>query len=178
MYHIIADILHLFQHKTAFNEGLKLSHSACCPCGSVGLWLHGTYPRKADRSNVGEKSLNPIPIQRYYCPNCGKTCSALPECIPRHRWYLWEIQEAVFLLMLSGLSIRSIAKVVAPSRHTISRWFTRFKEQFLEHKNVLCSYMADLGRTDGFIDFWKMCSEKISLSKAMLLCHVSQVVVP
>ena len=74
-----------------------------CPhCGHNKLWPHGTYDRKADRSNSAEPTLNPIKISRYICCKCHRTCSQLPECIPPRRWYLWSIQQTAILLVLMG----------------------------------------------------------------------------
>jgi len=172
MVHIIADIMSLIQY---INLQPNFRAVDRCICGRVGLWLHGDYPRKADRESGG---LNPILIQRFYCPSCRKTCSALPECIPRRRWYLWKIQQAVVLLILSGRSIRAISKESSLSRHTIARWRDWLSDKLLVHKNVLCHLFSELGRTNGLSSFWLACLEKMPLSKAMRLCHESGVDVP
>ena len=62
---ILAGIMSLMQHK----ESQKLKQQRlerCLCCGRSFPWLHGCYPRKADRSSNQEESLNPILIQRYY----------------------------------------------------------------------------------------------------------------
>jgi len=150
-----------------------------CPhCGSTQLWKHGYYHRKADRYNCADQLLNPILIQRFICRNCKKTCSALPECIPPRRWYLWEIQQSVLLLILAGKTIYAIAKDSILSRHTVSRWISRFKEQFALHKFTLSQHFVDLGRTINFTDFWQNCLRNISLAQAMRICHVTGVNIP
>jgi len=161
MQHIVAGVLSLVQHITQLKTQPYYYRPACClSCGKAGLWMHGSYPRKSDRS--GE--LNPVFIPRFFCPCCHKTCSVLPECIPPTRWYLWEVQQVALLFLLAGKSAYAIAKELTPSRHTISRWFIRFKEQFHLHKDVLC--------------FWQMCLNEVSLATAMRLCHVTGVFVP
>lgn len=176
---IVAGILSLTQYLALFEDRIKacrLKH--CTHCGQSALWLHGCYARKADRSSRAGESLNPIPIQRFLCPHCQRTCSVLPECIPPRRWYLWEVQQVALLLWLAGKSLYAVAQAIAPSRHTIKRWVARFKEQFYLHKDALCHHFAGLGRTAGFTDFWQACLKPMPLSSAMYLCHVSGVTVP
>lgn len=174
---ILADIISLTQYLTITLKK-EVNIDQCPHCGISDLWRHGGYPRKADRSNDNSSSLNPIYIQRYYCRHCNKTCSVLPECIPPRRWYLWSIQQIALALFIAGTRLHSISKQIIPSRRTISRWVNRFKEQFFIHKDVLCNYIADLGRTDGFADFWQACLGHFSLAKAMRLCNVSGVSIP
>ena len=150
----------------------------CAHCGCAKLWKHGCYYRKADRYNQGDQSLNPIPIQRFLCLSCKKTCSILPECIPPKRWYLWEIQQIIFALFLTGKTICAIAKEFTPSRYTISRWVTRIQKQFKIHQSILCQHFVDLGRAKDFTDFWLSCFENISLAQAMRICNVAGVNIP
>ena len=177
---ILAGITSLLQYLNLFVEQKSIwSHPRCCPsCGKSGLWLHGCYPRKANRSDNQDQLSNPISIQRYYCPACRKTCSLLPECLPPRRWYLWEVQQSALILVFSGLSFNAAAKKVAPSRHTISRWAARLTEQFRLHKDILCGHIIDLGQRTGVHDFWQACLNKISLAQAMRLCHVAGEIVP
>lgn len=179
MVHIFADILSLVQYIESLKnrpEQLRLNHCLCC--GKSNPWRHGGYSREADRINPSSKSLNPVFIQRYYCPSCQKTCSVLPECIPPHRWYLWDIQQAIFLLYLSGMSAYAIAKTTRPSRQTITRWLMRFVALFRVHKDALCTHFHALGRSTNMTDFWQTALQTMSLSTAMRLCHVTGVVIP
>lgn len=176
---IVAGILSLTQYLASFEDRIKacrLKH--CTHCGQSALWFHGCYARKADRSSRAGESLNPVLIQRFLCPHCQRTCSVLPECIPAHRWYLWEVQQVALLLWLMGKSLYAVAKEVVPSRGTIKRWVERFQEHFNLHKDALCNHFMELGRTNNFADFWQACLKKIPLSSAMRLCHVSRVVIP
>lgn len=175
MQHIVAGVLSLVQHIKQSNIQPSYYRPSCClSCGKAGLRIHGSYPRKTDRSS----ELNPIFIPRFFCPHCHKTCSVLPECIPARRWYLWEIQQAALVLLLSGKSLYAAAKELTPSRHTLGRWLHRFKEQLCLHKDILCNHLADLGRTTGFSHFWNACLKNFSLATAMRLCHVAGVSVP
>lgn len=179
MAYIIAGILSLNQYLEASKN--KPEHSRlekCLCCGKANPWFHGHYPRKADRSNSGATSLNPIFIQRFFCPDCRKTSSVLPECIPPRRWYLWDVQQIALLCLLAGDSLNATAKTIMPSRHTLKRWLTRLKEQFHLHKDVLCNLFVELGRAISFVEFWKEFLKNYVLSIAMCLFHAAGVSVP
>lgn len=179
MMHIVAGMDSLIQYLEKIKKEPEiLRPNRCHSCGKSGVWLHGCYPRKADRTNSGDLSLNPILIQRFFCPNCRRTSSALPTCIPPRRWYLWEVQQVALLFVLAKKSLHAIENKITSSRHTIKRWFSRFQEQFSFHKDILCNYFIELGRTVDFSDFWLTCFKKISLAEAMRLCHASGVPVP
>ena len=176
---ILSNIASLIQYIHELNNPNEPCRADRCDhCGRSCPRKHGKRPRKADRLGTSDKSMNPIFIQRYYCPECKKTFSVLPECIPPHRWYLWDIQQTVFVLSLLGKSAYRIAKESTPSHHTITRWLKRFQEQFLLHKDALCVHYNELGRSSGVMEFWLTCFKTITLGAAMRLCHVAEVVIP
>ncbi|OGV41826.1 MAG: hypothetical protein A3F46_03175 [Legionellales bacterium RIFCSPHIGHO2_12_FULL_42_9] len=179
MPHILPGIMTLIQYKNEIEHQLaEKSRPECCEhCGKLKPWYHGAYPRKAGRSDA-DASLNPIQIQRYYCRDCRKTMSVLPECIPPYRWYLWETQQAAILLFLLGSSARAAEKQVKPSRHTIKRWVSWLIVQFKLHKDVLCTHLPVLGLFTDPVSFWKSAFNKLPLNQAMRLCHVSGVSIP
>ena len=179
MVHIFAGILSLVQYIERLKhdpEKLRLEHCLCC--GKSNPWRHGSYSREADRINPSIESLNPIFIQRYYCPACHKTCSVLPECIPPRRWYLWETQQRVILLFLLCGSARAVEQEERPSRHTIKRWVSWLRVQFKLHRDAICNYLPCFGLLTEPVSFWKHTFDKLSLSKVMHLCHVSGVSIP
>ena len=101
---ILAGIHSLTQHLQQLNSNPEAYRPKRCPhCGHAGVWSHGHYLRLPDRENSGPDSLNPIPILRFFCPQagCRRSCSALPECIPPRRWYLWSVQQAMLLFLIS-----------------------------------------------------------------------------
>ncbi len=176
---IIANIYTLTQHISDINSHAENYRPDKCPnCGVKKLRCHGYYFRKSDRENSAKKTLNPIPIPRFFCANCRRTCSVLPECIPPRRWYLWHIQQVCILFCLAGKSFRAIDKCSLPSRHTISRWFRKLKSDFALHAINLKSYFSWLGAFSAFERFWKNCLAKISLAKVMLLLNNSGVYIP
>lgn len=180
MPHILSGILSLIQYKNevegSFDEKYRPQRCECC--GRLRLRRHGTYPRGSDRINTSCHSLNPILIQRYYCPSCRKTMSVLPECISPRRWYLWEFQQTALLLVLLGKSVCKVASELIPSRHTIARWCRWFKEQYHLHRDALCTHYHALTGAVGFNRFWKGCLNFMPLSSAMRLCQVTGVSIP
>lgn len=179
MLHILPRILSLCQYKFEIDNNPEQNRpDRCVYCGKAHPRRHAKYQRKVERDSASAGSRSSVFIQRYYCPACGRTTSALPECIPPRRWYLWEIQQCVFVLSLLGKSAYAIAKESTPSHHTISRWIARFHEQFILHKDTLCAYFSELGRTSELTAFWLTCFKTITLGAAMRICHVAGVFIP
>jgi transposase-like protein len=176
MRHIVPEIAQLQQHLISLKEE-RYRYERCPRCGIAGLWRHGCYHRKVVRHNTTDKVTNPIPIPRFFCPRCKRTCSALPECIAPRRWYLWSVQQAALLLIITGNSLSKIAKKLSLSRHTVSRWIARCKERFRLHYDVLCNHFAELS-APGFTEFWQNCCDKMTFSRAMYLCNISRVDIP
>ena len=116
MQRIVAGIDTIKQHLEAIKQTPEAYRPPCCPhCGLKILWQHGHYERKADR-RAGQDSLNPVPICRYCCSGCRRTCSRLPACIAPRRWYDWSVQQAVLAQGVSGSPHRAGAHGAAPER--------------------------------------------------------------
>lgn len=176
---ILAGITGLLQHLITMESNLNLYRPERCPyCGKDGMWFHGSYDRKPDRHSDSANSLNPIPIPRFFCQHCGKTTSVLPECIAPRRWYMWDVQQAVLLQILLQKSFRQISKSILLGRSTCRRWWNRLKDKYLLHGSALRNYYPELGYQENFNNFWGACLQKISLSKAMLLCNKLGVSIP
>ena len=180
MSHILSGILSLIQYKKEVESSLdeKYRPQCCECCGQLRPRRHGTYSRSSDRVNKSCRSLNPILIQRYYCPSCKKTMSVLPECISPSRWYPWEFQQTALLLVLLGKSVYQVASELIPSRHTIARWYKWFKEQYRLHRDTLCAHYHALTGAFGFNRFWEDCLTIMPLSSAMRLCQIAGVSIP
>jgi len=96
MKRIVPGIDTLDQHLQQLEQNPEAYRPACCPhCGTGGVHCHGHYLRKADREAKDGVYLDPVPILRYYCRHCRRSCSRLPSCIAPRRWYLWMLQQAV-----------------------------------------------------------------------------------
>ena len=167
MQRIVAGIDTIEQHLEAIKQTPEAYRPSCCPhCGLKILWQHGHYERKADR-RAGQDSLNPVPICRYCCSGCRRTCSRLPACIAPRRWYDWSVQQAVLAQRLSGSPHRPGAPGAAPERRTAGRWCW-LQERRLLFEFHLRARFADLGRTVDGSAFWRRVFESIGLAQAMI----------
>lgn len=177
---VLPGILSLLQHLDTFRKDPEAYRPKKCPGCSHGiLWCHGFYTRKADRSDMNE-ALDPVPIPRFFCPDCRSTCSMLPECLPARSWYLWQVRQITFLLLLAGNSIgRTIsANGSRACRQTVQRWWRRFQDGSPLYSFHLRAHFPRLGRHDGFTDFWTNCLAFMPLSTVMRLLHEENVPVP
>jgi hypothetical protein len=102
MQRIVAGITTLEQHVETTQKAAEVYRPKSCPHGGLEVvHQHGHYERKADR-RAEPPRLNPIPILRYRCAGCRRTCSRLPECIAPRRWYDWSVQQQVLQQRLNG----------------------------------------------------------------------------
>lgn len=175
---ILTGIQSLDQHySTLIKNPSNYRPARCNGCGKSKLWSHGFYTRKAQ---CEEGHGNPALIPRFLCPHCLKTCSVLPEYIPPKRWYHWAIQEVALRLLLSGHTYNHVLEAlcqrpikrqnfIEPSLSTLSRWWSRFKSDYLNCRLFLCSDFPTLGITNNLSEFWLSCFEKMRLSSAMAL---------
>lgn len=176
---IVPGIGTLAQHLKQIKEAPETYRPERCPhCGKAGVWCHGAYTRKSDRESRADDRLDPVPILRFYCRHCRRTCSALPECIPPRRWFLWSIQQAAIVLWLAGVSVEKAAELVVPSADTIWRWWSRLHACFSEHGFHLCRHFAKWGVYQSAKALWRAVLAELSLSQAMCLLHQSGVIVP
>lgn len=176
---ILAGVPTLLQHNHQIHTQPEDYRPERCPhCGKHGLWCHGSYTRKANRRGLERNTEAPVSIPRYRCPACSGTCSSLPEAVPPRRHYLWDVQQQVVFLRLSGLSLNKVAQRLAPSRHTMRRWWQRLKQRFTLDASLLRSHCPALGRSTTFAEFWRACLAQMRLSEAMLVLHRSGAAIP
>ena len=141
---------------------------AMCPyCGVSHPWLHGYYERKADRDVARATSLNPVPVARFCCKACGRTCSRLPLCIAPRRWHPWATQQRVLLDLLAGASLRRAALCAGIARHTARRWRNWLHAGTMTLAFVLRSRFPELGRGGDGPGFWRACLTAMPLAEAM-----------
>lgn len=171
MQRIVASVTTLDQHlDTVANDSDVYRPAACPHCRLSGLWRHGCYHRKADRSADGAdsgKSRNPVPVLRYLCRGCLRTCSRLPLCIAPRRWYDWAVQQVVLLLMLSGCSVHRCSDCTDRARRTVRRWRDWLQDRSESFAFFLRSRFPELGRLCGHEAFWRHVIDSLSLAQAM-----------
>jgi hypothetical protein len=174
---ILSGIHTLDQHLSTLITDIARYRPKCCQnCGRSGLWLHGSYTRVA-ACEKGDG--NPALIPRFLCPDCGRTCSVLPEYIPPRRWYHWSIQQVVVWLLLHGNTYSDVLEVLSvkgargdafePSLSTLQRWWSRFRADYPGSRFHLCNHFPSLGITNALSSFWLCCLDKMRLSSAMTL---------
>jgi transposase-like protein len=178
MNRIVASVTTLEQHVTAIEQTPQIYRPRACPhCGIKIVWQHGCYTRKADRRPQGERSLNPVPIPRYCCSACGRTCSRLPRCIAARRWHAWSVQQSVLQRRLHGSSLAQCARTETPDRRTIGRWWQWLQQCGERFAFPLRARLPELGRVDGFVAFWRELFKTMDLAAAMALLD-RQMIVP
>ena len=168
MYRIVTSITSLKDHFAALGQTPDIYHPPACPyCKLAGLWGHGHYDRQADRGRDPGPSLNPVPICRYYCSGCHRTCSRLPLCIAPHRWYNWQVQQVVLLSLLNGFTVHACSRCHDICRRTVRRWrdwLHFYTEKFAFY---LRSRFPELGRNGDGPSFWRAVMDGMSLGIAM-----------
>jgi transposase-like protein len=165
MKRIVEGICSLAQHLiTVVSDPEQYRPAACPHCGYARVWRHGCYHRKADRSD-GE--LNPVPVLRYLCGACPRTCSRLPACVAPRRWYDWVVQQAVLLLLLGGMSLNGCARCCGRARRTVRRWRDWLRERDEQFAFFLRSRWPELGRVAQFNAFWRNVIDELSLQQLM-----------
>jgi len=175
---ILAGICSLVQHIQQLNSNPEAYRPERCPhCGCSRLWCHGCYQRHPERESSRAHALNPILIPRFLCSQrrCRKSCSVLPECIPPRRLYLWSVQQAMLLLLLSG---RLPDEQATPHVRTVWRWWARLKARFDIHRFYLCSHSSLLGQYASVQTFWRACFARMSFLSAMFFIHQHDEVIP
>jgi transposase-like protein len=169
MHRILASVTTLKQHliAVASTDGDIYRPWACPYCGVGGLWRHGCYYRKADRAGGDGKSLNPVPVLRYLCPPCERTCSRLPLCMAPRRWFDWAMQQVVLMLLLLGCSVHQCCRSSGRARSTVRRWRDWLQSRSEEFCFYLRSRFPELGRHADRIALWRHVIEGMSLAAAM-----------
>ena len=168
MHRMVAGILSLSQHLSAVHSTPDLYRPACCPsCGQGRVWHHGHYVRKSDRSAAPGQARCLVPILRFRCAGCGRTCSRLPGFLSPRRWYAWAVQQVALLCVLLGSSLRQGAARSGVARSTVRRWQTAWWERSPVFAFHLRTRFPDLGRTVDSTAFWCACLDQISLAAAM-----------
>ncbi len=168
MYRILASVTTLEQHMNAVaNDSEAYRPEACPHCRAGGLWRHGCYHRKADRAVGTQESRNPVPVLRFLCRACCRTCSRLPACICPRRWYDCAMQQVVLLLILAGCSVHQCCRDTCRVRATVRRWRDWLSARSECFAFFLRSRFPELGRHTERDSFWRHVMQGMSLAQAM-----------
>jgi len=168
MRRIVAGITSLEQHTHAIGHTPEVYRPPSCPhCGIKIVWGHGHYHRKADLCNRGEESANPVPIPRYYCSACRRTCSRLPECIAPRRWYNWLLQQLGLRAMIKHSAPATPPLCPTPTRRTMGRWWYWLQDRAQIFRFYLTSRFPEMGRMTDDAAFWCGVFETLGLPRAM-----------
>jgi len=167
MNRILGTITTFDQHFDEIANGGDVYRPANCPhCRSAGLWHHGCYHRKADRSADVSESRNPVAILRFLCNACLRTCSRLPACIAPRRWYDWAMQQVALLLLLAGASLHQGCRQTGCARSTLRRWRSWLQARSAQFTFILRSRSPELGRLPE-PHFWPQVLSRMSLACVM-----------
>ncbi|HNW64909.1 MAG TPA: hypothetical protein PKJ32_18000 [Piscinibacter sp.] len=168
MQRIVGSIVSLAQHLiTVASDPEQYRPLACPHCRRAGVWRHGCYHRKADRTGGAAESLNPVRVLRFLCRACVRTCSRLPACMAPRRWYDWIVQQAVLVLLLGGMSLHGCARCSGRDRRTVRRWRDWLRERGDQFAFFLRSRWPELGRAADFESFWRNVIDVLSLQQAV-----------
>jgi hypothetical protein len=177
MNRILGTISTFDQHFDELANGADSYRPTNCPhCRSAGLWHHGCYHRKVDRSAASnEPRRNPVAILRFLCNACLRTCSRLPSCLAPRRWYDWAMQQTFLLLLLGGTSLHQGCRQSGRARSTLRRWRDWLHTRSAQFSFFLRSRSPELGRLPEQ-DFWLQVISSMSLAGVMALLDQDLVV--
>ena len=168
MFRIVSAVTSLEQHFVAVAHDPDVYRPVACPhCGIGGLWRHGCYHRKADRDTRAGASRNPVPILRFCCQGCRRTCSRLPASIAPRRWYDWAVQQLVLLCLLGAGSLHQASRLCGVDRHTARRWWNWLEARNATFAFFLRSRFPQWGRTRDRESFWRTCLSGMPLHEVM-----------
>jgi transposase-like protein len=177
MNRIVSSVTTLLQHIEAIKQTPEIYRPLACPhCGIKIVWQHGYYTRKADRHHDSDDSLNPVPICRYRCSACRRTCSRLPLCIAPRRWYNWSVQQSALEALLNGDSLRGCARTQVRDRRTIGRWWHWLANRRQTFEFHLRTRLPELGRVADFADIWRQVFKSMGLAATMALLDQEMIV--
>lgn len=168
MNRILGSITTLDQHFIEVANGGDVYRPLNCPhCQACGLWRHGCYCRKADHAPGGDEPRRLVPILRFLCRFCSRTCSRIPACIAPRRRYGWAIQQVVLLMMMTGVSLLQCCLQTGRARSTVRRWRDWLHARTDSFAFFLRSRFPELGRVSDLHSFWQQVMNTLSLAQAM-----------
>lgn len=168
MHRIVATVTSLAQHRSLLAHAPELYRPPACPhCGLGKLWRHGCYQRKVERGVGLIAPRDPVPVPRFRCVGCKRTCSRLPACIAPRRWYDWVVHQVLLRALAGGASLHAAARACAVDRHTARRWRAWLAARGETFAFFLCSRFPDWGRVGDSAAFWRTSLSERSLQELM-----------
>jgi transposase-like protein len=168
MHRIVATVTSLAQHLSQLARDPESYRPPACPhCGLGKLWRHGCYHRKVERSSGSNAARAPVPIPRFRCADCQRTCSRLPVCIAPRRWYDWVVQQLLLRCLTGGASLHAAARACVIDRHTARRWRDWLAARGETFAFFLRSRFPDWGREGDTAAFWRTCLAERALPELM-----------
>ena len=163
----VSDIVTVFQHlQTLANDPERYRPARCDHCGCAGLWRHGCYMRKP-RCREATAALNPIPIPRFLCRVCRRTCSTLACGLSPRRCYDWALQQVALIAALAGLGDERSAELAGVHPSTVARWRRWLQNRHTPFAAALRVHWPTLGYAGDWADFWRRCFDEWGLAGAM-----------
>jgi transposase-like protein len=153
---ILPNIASLYEHvHRLLNQPMDYRPEKCPHCNHTHLWYHGHFTRKPR----GDSDIKEVKVPRWRCTDCRRTFSVLPSCVPPRRWYLWSVQQALLVCLLSGATQEQCAEDLAhlgPALCTIQRWWRWLKRKNNDFSHYLRSFKPEWGRTADWREFWRV----------------------
>ena len=174
----VSDFSALLQHLYRRANEAECYRPVCCKhCGRAGLWHHGCYERKP-RCRETTHHLNPIPIARFFCRFCRRTCSVLPSCLSPRRCYAWAVQQLVLVVVLTGHGDEAAAQAGGVHPSTAARWRRWLQRRHERFSFAVRQHWPALGYNADWRAFWCHCLAQWGLSDAMRRLLVDGLTVP
>jgi transposase-like protein len=168
MHRIVASVTRLAQHLTLLVVDPERFRPAACPhCGIARPCRHGYYYRKAVHGRAPDSACARVPIPRFRCAGCKRTCSRLPACIAPRRWYDWLMQQVMLLRLSTGEPLAAACAYGKIDRHTVRRWRDWLGLRGEIFAFSLRSRFPEWGRVADTPAFWCRCLAERSLQELM-----------
>lgn len=175
---ILSEVASLPEHaKRLINQPEDYRPEQCPHCNHTHLWGHGHFTRKP----LGDCDIKVVEVPRWRCLGCKTTFSVLPSCIPPRRWYMWIVQQAVLVYLLSGGTQEQCFDDLAhlgPAPCTIQRWWRWLKRKNNEFSHHLRNLQPEWGRTADLREFWRVAIAEKQMRELMAYLDAQGLTIP
>ncbi len=129
----------------------------CQLCGGADCLIgHGYYLRKP-KGRISRKDIGRVWIKRWFCKQCHRTISALPDFLLSFRHYVVPVIQAVIEVRCGcGKTWAALeaecAEAGAPARRTMQRWCGSFAQQASRWLGAVQATLAQQDSGSGWLD--------------------------